>query len=470
MNSSELRHRIADGMRTIAIVGGGASGVVVAVDLLRQARDPLTIRIIDPREQLGLGVAYSTPFKSHVLNVPAGNMSAFPDAPAHFLEWLRASGRPDLSPASFARRSDYGAYLQATLAEAKRLARPGVTVEHVRAKATRLSQLGGSFEFATDRGDLISANAVVVALGNSPSGNPLPPGSAESYSAWSPDSVRQLAPDATVVLIGAGLTAIDVCLGLNEIGHRGPVYLVSRRGLLPRVHAPNAPRTPWTPGERSRNSLRALYSEITRSARNDLAEGRTWHGRIDALRPHTQDIWRGLSLAEKRRFFRHVRPYWDVHRHRMAPEVHETIEAMRSRNQLHIIAGRILSATANGRGGTEVRISGRGSAGEISVAADRLINCTVPESDSRRFQAPLIAQMVADGLARYDPLYLGIDTTKEGALIRKDAAVLPRVFAIGPLLKGALWESIAMPEIRNQAAALAKHLLPLRETAAAPAP
>ena len=224
--------------RNIAIVGGGASGTVVAAHLLRQTRRRLRINIIEPRDQLALGVAYSTSFDSHLLNVRAGAMSALPDEPAHFLNWLRVNCVPRATSGLFASRPISGAYLRSLLEDATQRANGRVEVVHVRAEAARLSTNGHSFVVVTDRGQAINADAVLLALGNLTSGNPLPLGSEEPTGAWSPGATDGIPREATVVLLGAGLTAIDICMSLQQVGHRGVIHLVSRHGLLPRVMLP----------------------------------------------------------------------------------------------------------------------------------------------------------------------------------------------------------------------------------------
>ncbi|HEY2484208.1 MAG TPA: hypothetical protein VGI36_03625, partial [Candidatus Binataceae bacterium] len=337
-------------------------------------------------------------------------------------------------------------------------ARPELTFEHVRSLATRISKNQGTFTIETDSGEAIAANTVVVALGNFPSTNPLPPGSPDPPAGWSPDAVKGLPRSATVLLIWSGLTAVDVCLSLRELGHHGRIYLVSRRGLLPRVHPTNAPRTPWDGEEVVDVPLNSLFSKVRRAAQQDTEAGGTWHGRIDGLRPHTQDIWQLLTLKEKRRFLRLLRPYWDLHRHRIVPEVHAAVETLRRSGQLEAIGGRIVSASSLADGAIQATVELR-SGGRRELAAERAINCSGPELDARRFRVPLLKQLVADGFARYDPLFLGIDATAEGALVARSGAVQDGLYALGPLLRGVFWESTAMPEIRVQAAGIASGIL-----------
>src|SRR5580698_4832111 len=222
---------------TVAIVGGGASGTLVAVHLLRHARGPLRMRIIEPREQLGRGIAYSTQSSAHLLNVPASRMSAFPDEPGHFVSWLRQYRDRGTQDYSFVSRMIYGQYLEQLFKDAKAASRPNLLIEHLRDRAVGITRAENSFGIALEKGGPFQAEFIVLALGNGPAANPLSKVTkAEIVSAWSVAALDRLPRDAAVVLAGSGLTAIDVCLSLAENGHAGPIYMVSRHGLLPRTH------------------------------------------------------------------------------------------------------------------------------------------------------------------------------------------------------------------------------------------
>jgi uncharacterized NAD(P)/FAD-binding protein YdhS len=313
-------------------------------------------------------------------------MSIYPDRPVHFLQWLRANGFPHAEPSYFAPRSTFGAYLEDALASAVRRARLSVTFEHIRGRATRLSNCRDGLAVETDRGDALTASCAVLALGNVPSNNPLPHGTPEPFSASSLEAVLGLSPNSTVLLVGSGLTAVDTCLSLRELGHRGQILIVSRHGLMPRVHVPGTRRTQWRPQDFSIESLRGIFSKVRIAARRDFERGDTWHGSIDGLRPHSHDIWKRLSLKERNRFVRHLRPYWDVHRHRVAPEVGAAIQDMHSRGQRVVTAGRVVSLREGKSGASLVTISKRGG-GEVVLVADSVINCTGPEPTRAAFQS-----------------------------------------------------------------------------------
>ena len=441
------------------------SGTLLAVQLLRNARGPLRVKLLEPRERLGRGIAYSTLSSAHLLNVPASNMSALPDEPGHFLSWLRQYRDPDADDYAFVSRLVYGQYIEQLLNDAKRGSGPGVSVEHIRDRGVRIIPIENGFEVLTEKCPRFSAHSIILALGNGPADNPLPQaGNGEVVNAWSVTALDNLPKDGAVILAGAGLTAIDVCLSLAENGHAGPVYVVSRHGLFPRVHleAPvTARRRAFAPN--STHTVHGLLREVRKSAAREIANGGSWHSVIDSIRPHTDEIWRGLSLDEKRRFMRHLRSYWEVHRHRMPAHVHRRIEAMRSSGQLTVICGRLARASTDGSGEISVRILAGNAARETTLRAARVINCTGPQNDPRRSIDPLVRQIVAEGIGRPDPLFLGLEIGPNGALIRADGTAWPNIFAVGPTRKGTFWETTAVPEIRRQAAAVAGDVLSLLE-------
>jgi uncharacterized NAD(P)/FAD-binding protein YdhS len=460
--SDGLKTKMSSEITTVAIIGGGVSGALVAVQLLRNEREPLRIKLLEPREQLGRGIAYSTQAIEHLLNVPASNVSAFPDEPGHFLNWFRQHRDPDADGYTFIPRLVYAQYITQLFDAAKRDSAPSVSVEHIRDRARSILPAEGAFEILLEHAPSLKAHSIVLALGNDPADNPLPQiKEGGIVSAWSPIALDNLPRDSAVILVGAGLTAIDVCLSLLEEAHRGPVFVVSRRGLFPRVHleAPASARPAFAPN--SSQTVRALLRDIRESAADEIARGGSWHLVIDSFRPQTNEIWQRLSLAEKRRFMRHLRPYWEVHRHRMAAHVHRRIEAMRSSGQLRVICGRLAGASTERSGEVKVRVFTRNEPGEITLNATRVINCTGPQNDPRRSSDPLIRQILADGIGRPDPLFLGLETGLNGALIAADDAVWHNIFAIGPSRKGTVWETTAVPEIRRQAEEVAREILGL---------
>jgi uncharacterized NAD(P)/FAD-binding protein YdhS len=443
----------------IVVIGGGASGALFAIQLVRKAQHPVSVTVLEPRQKLGRGLAYSALSTVQLLNVPASDMSALPDQPSHFLDWLTRRERSVLPGYTFAPRVLYGDYIEETLRTATQRLVEGVTIDHVADRALGIKPGTRGFEVLTEKSGQVGASSIVLALGNGVPGNL--PGIASDVNIVNPWSADAFRPEtAGVVLVGSGLTAVDVCLALAEAGQTGPIYLVSRHGLLPRSHleTPLPPKPGAFTAEGS-SSVCLLLREIRRAARRDMAEGGSWHRVVDSVRSSTNQIWQALPLGDKRRFLRHARSYWEVFRHRMPAQVSKQIENMRRIGQLQIIRGRVSGATKYPDGQISVRVHSGNVAPEILIRAGRIVNCTGPQNDPRKWSNPLVRQIIADGIARPDPLHLGLETTNEGALIRADGTVWQHIFALGPTRKGTLWETTAMPEIRHQAADLALGLL-----------
>lgn len=447
--------------RTIAIVGGGASGTLVATLLLRSAASaPIDVIVIEPSERLGRGVAYGTSCWSHLLNVRAAGMSAFVTAPAHFADWLRENVDAALTPQAFAPRLIYGRYLEEQLQQARRSAPSQIRFEHVRARVYGVSGRADAAVLELHDGRRIEADDVVLALGNPPPSNPLPDHCAALVlSPWSSESINAVGKTDPVLLVGSGLTAVDVALALDDAGHRGAIQVVSRHGHWPLIHGRAIVVRNFMGVYDLPDSVRALTAALRLGARSVVDDGGSWRGVIDELRPYTNEFWKRLSLAEKRRFLRHLAPYWDIHRHRMAPEVAVRLATMCCEGRVLLRAGRIVDALDAPEGGLLVDIRPRGTDEVLRLAVRHVINCTGPQTDYRKLDQPLVRDLFDQGIARQDALKLGLMTSSDGALIGRDETASHVFFTLGPPRKGTLWETIAIPEIRVQAAALADRLL-----------
>ncbi len=257
-------------------------------------------------------------------------------------------------------------------------------------------------------------------------------------------------PTRRILLIGTGLTTVDVCLALRSGGFEGPIYALSRRGLLPHRHAPSLAWASLRLDAEDRRSLVTLTRAVRREVRRAAAEGVGWHAVVDALRPHLQLLWQELPAADKQRFLRHLRPWWDIHRHRMAPPVHASLAALRADGSLRVLAGRLVSMTPGPRAMTVVWRP-RSSDADQSVAVQRVINCSGPGTDVAALEEPLLRQILADGLARPDPYRLGLATSSTGALVDAAGRASDRLFAVGPITRGTFWETTSVPDIRRQA-------------------
>jgi uncharacterized NAD(P)/FAD-binding protein YdhS len=421
--------------RHVIIVGGGAAGTLVAIHLTRHTREAMRVTVIEPRPRLGEGVAYSTPDEAHVLNVAASGMSIYADDAEHFVRWAHCT------PDEFVLRRRYAEYLRDELAR-QLDEHPDVSFRHVCLPALAISSVPATVDVVGER---LVGDAVVIALGNSA---PISPAWLDAVDAsrvvrdpWAHGALDRIAERSRVLCIGTGLTFVDVALTLMRRNCR--VTATSRHGMLPRAHA-LARATQATvgtfhaPAETSHANLPPLSSpgQVARWLRQQP----DWRAAFAALRPETQRIWRGFGDAGQRQFLRHARRHWDVHRHRMAPEVAAAL-------QHHIADGSIEIHRGDGR--------------ELAVSDDfqYIVLCTGPDDNTAVTQPPL-ASLVARGLASPGPHGMGIDTDGDtGQLISASKSPIPDLYAIGPLRRGTLWESTAIPEIRTEARRLAALLL-----------
>jgi uncharacterized NAD(P)/FAD-binding protein YdhS len=408
--------------RRLIIVGGGAGGVLVALHVVRNSRESTTLTIIEPQQRLGEGVAYSTQDDTHLLNVPAGGMSAYSDDPQHFAAWAGCA------PDAFVARHRYAAYLRSELASAV-AASNTVHMQHVCDAAITISH--DPLRVTVSNGTVIDGDALILALGNAP---PTPPDWVHDFTAtrvvsdpWAPRALDAISAGRQVLCIGTGLTFVDVALSLARRGVR--VTGVSRHGLLPMAHAsfgalPVLPASFATP--------RAVLRWIRTQA--------DWRAALGALRPATPHIWQGFTPRQQAQFLRLARRYWDIHRHRMSTEVaHEFAHRQAT--------GAIVVRRGDGRQLAE------------SGTFDAVVLCTGPD-DAALLTTPPLRALFDAGVICPGPHGMGVNTDAVGGQITSAAgSPAAGLFAIGPLRRGTLWESTAVPEIRSQAQQLARLLV-----------
>jgi uncharacterized NAD(P)/FAD-binding protein YdhS len=460
-------------MTRIIIVGAGFSGTLVAAHLLRTAGRPLTVYLVDrSTRQFGRGIAYGTDMDCHLLNVPAGRMSAFPDEPNHFLDWARqrAAGQTnspwlrDISPESFLPRRLYGDYVSWVLGAAERAARPGVRLVKIVEEAVRLGVGQSGVEIGLGSGEILRADRLVLALGNFRPNDPVLSdrsfydSSRYHSDPWAPGVVAALARTDSCFLIGSGLTMVDCAIALAESDYRGTLHVISRRGTWPTPYRACTPIDANLETNPPVPRVRTLMRTLRRRIHPPAGEAPEWRAIIDGLRPYTPALWQSLPLGERRRFLRHARPYWDVHRHRLAPAIAERLKGLADAGQLIRHVGRILEFRESDAA-VEVLIRRRGTNRIESVTAEAVVNCSGPESNYRKLNVPLVVSLLEQGLGRPDSLSLGLDVAADGALIGADGAPSRQIYTLGPPQKGVFWETTAVPEIRVQAARLARTLL-----------
>jgi uncharacterized NAD(P)/FAD-binding protein YdhS len=439
----------------IAIVGGGASGTLAALYLLREAasrRTPLRIALIDRHGRHGLGQAYATTHPAHLLNSPVDAMSVLAGDLGHLARWAAEAGLPR---DGFLPRGAYGRYLTESLAAAERSAWPAARVTRITAAvvAIRRCSQGRALRLHLAADGRIDADAAVLATGNLPPVAPSPvPAGRYIADPWEPGALDALADGSPVAVLGTGLSMLDVAIALTGAHPRTTVHAVSRHALLPREHRwPRPAAAPVISLPSGMLSLTRLIRDVRATAAGYPGH---WQDVVDAIRPQIPGLWAQLPAADQRLFLCHVARYWEIHRHRVPPETARRAAALTAAGRLSVHRGRVIAATAH-RGGLRVRLDHT----DADLAVGWLVNCTGPASDITATADPLLRHLLDVGLARPDPLGLGLDADPHGAVRGADGRPARDIFTLGPLLRGSRYETTAIPEIRDQAATLARHLL-----------
>ena len=438
----------------VAIVGGGATGVLAAAHLVRRLGAAASdVVVIDPGESgsLGRGVAYATDDPRHLLNVRVANMSAFADQPDHLYEWLRRREGEDCpTPFSFISRATYGDYVADLAREALAAGR----ARHARGTCLDIDERADGVRLVLSTGESVDADFAILATGHDAKSTLA---GVPAEQPWSEETLAGLSADAPILIVGCGLTMVDMALSLDRRGRHGRITATSRRGLLPSAHRPTSPRNVPIGEVPLGAALSAQLAWLRRLAARFAAEGADWRAAVDALRPHTQRLWRAMSVEQRRRFLRHARVYWDIHRHRMAPKIEAALRALMDSGRLEIVAGRIVAARRID-GQFTVDILRRGGGAIVTRRFARIIDCTGLSESPLQSGNPLLRALLERDAARRDALGIGFDVAEDLSLVGADGRASRRVKAIGPLARAAFWECIAIPDIRLQCAQLADAL------------
>jgi uncharacterized NAD(P)/FAD-binding protein YdhS len=460
--------------QSIVIVGAGFSGSVLAATLLRSPPAIATdIVLIERGPRIARGVAYAPHEVPYVLNVPAGRLSVDPKDPLQFLHFVRQV-YPEADAEDFVPRALYGDYLQEVLDQAERAAPRHVTLRRVFGEVVAIDRapLRAPLLNATvkpliatlaDRSS-IAADRVVLALGNPASpvhawARGLSNHPAYVHDPWHmPKSLRA---QHSVLIVGSGLTMVDVALALSLKGGEVPrVRTISRHGLLPLGQTIFRPTAVQGSGEMllsNARSIRRVFAATRALAREVERMGGDWREVVTFVRHLAPELWQALPPAERSRFLRHVQSYWDIHRHRLPPRMAQRIDHMRRSGRLHIHAGRIRQLVPEGE---ELRVvwRRRGRSEDESFAADAVINATGPDYAIKRSSDVLIRSLRAAGLVSADDLNLGLRTGPNGACLSADGVPSQELFYLGPMLRADHWEATAAPELRAHAERLGRHL------------
>jgi uncharacterized NAD(P)/FAD-binding protein YdhS len=445
----------------VVIIGGGASGVLLATQLLSDRNHAFHVTIIEKRPEVGRGVAYCTANPAHLLNVRASNMSALPDDPDHFWRWLNAREAgpknsdirpPCTDPFCFVPRRVYGDYISSLIKPLLSEGEGPRRLHIVQGECIWIGETNSGITAVLADGCRLAGHVAVLATGHE---TPAVPEGCYA-DPWGTPSDAGIPLDAAVLILGTGLTMIDYVLALLLGGHDGPIVAMSRRGLLPKPHRRVEPLSIEAIDVPFGADLTPLFRWFRRLAEAHMAHGGDWRSVVDGIRPFTRQIWVRLPPSSKRRFLEHARAWWDVHRHRMAPEVDRRIGGAIAEGRLTVVAGKICAVEPNAQG-ARVRYRRRGESKERTMQVARIVECTGIVKNPLHTTNPALRSLLDQGLARIDPLQIGIDVTAGCALIDRFGVSSERLFAIGPLTRAAFWEVIAVPDIRNQCADLAAH-------------
>ena len=445
--------------RPIAVIGAGFSGTIATLHLLNRLPPEQPVLLCERAPTFGRGVAYGTEDNDHLLNVRTANMSAFNDKPLHFQDWItrgtnagqQLPGVHHTTAGVFASRSLYGQYLRSILGGAMRESAGQARLRLFPDEVIDVVPLEDGYELVGSGGQRLLVDKVLLAVGNLPAEENVDPRICND--AWGEKAHRPLASDLPVLIVGTGLTMIDIAVSLRRRNFAGGIHALSRGGLLPMRHAASKP---WpTPAFSAAEavSLSAMTARVRAEIRQAKEEGSDWRAVIDSLRPITARLWGGLPAAERARFLRHLRRAWDVHRHRMAPPHADMIEAMLAEGSLTVAAGRI-RRMESGPHSVRVTYAARDGSGEKTIEAQRVIMANGLEHISRT-RDPLMKSLLDRGLVRLDSHGLGLDVTEGLNAIRADGSVADDIWALGPIVRGVFWECVAVPDIRVQAANVA---------------
>ena len=447
-------------MKRIVIIGGGLSGILLSLQLLKQdTAEKICVTVIEKEKPHSLGLAYSTDQEAHLLNVPAGSMSAFPDVHDHFLHWLQRAGC-SVQPAGFYPRKLYRKYILQTLEDAVQTSGAGRIFKRVQEEATDIFPADNTVLLGS--GEKLVYDQVVLALGNfDPAPLNLPRKDFLQHpryfgSAWQMDDVEKFSAYKNILIAGSGLTMADTVLSLQQQGYDGHIVSLSTNGLLPLTHCDTQPFA-WS-ADAFRETRTALG--IFRLVRNQLAIAKTnglhWQAVIDAMRPYTQAIWRHLPLIERQRFMEHLRPIWNVARHRMPSACAAGLHRLIAQKKLELVAARLKEIVVEEEETFRVGYRPRGVQEIRHMQVDAIINCKGPAADFERLKAPLIQNLLRKGLIQCDAMKLGIDCTTDLEVIGTTGTITPDFYTLGPPTRGVFWEITGVPEIRKAAAALAR--------------
>jgi uncharacterized NAD(P)/FAD-binding protein YdhS len=461
---------LADKNTEIAIIGAGFSGLMTAVNLVKNAVSPLTIHLLNDNYDFGKGPAYSTNSIKHVLNVPAAKMSCLADEPDHFLDWAhrlpkyREQDREVLGKA-FLPRMEFGQYLLETWQDALANKRADTIVNVVNGKAIDIEKALNKHFVKTSLNNTIAADYIVLATGNEAPQNPVIENNAfyasPDYFAnpWQEAGVKGFDPQKDILILGNGLTMVDTVISIMDNGFKGTIHTISSKGFAVMPHRFNFfPYQGLVNELNGTHSLSEIFSLINKHIRLLAKLGISGEPVIDSLRPLTHDIWQNLSEEDKKRFMQTLVPRWYKLRHRMAGHIYDYLVKLQLEGRLIANKGKMIDAAEDGNG-IKATIQRKNEKQPATLHVARIINCTGPDPDISRSANPLLQNLLAKGMIQPDSLKIGMEVTDKWTLINAKGEEEPNLYTLGINLRGKYWESTAVPELKVQAHKLANEIL-----------
>jgi len=468
--------------KRVAVIGGGFAGAAFAIHLIRaNGTRPLALDIYEPRPLLGAGLAYSSEDPAHRINVAAARMAVFSEDPTHFDRWFRETGESAADPEAlledgraYPRRAAFGRYMDQLLRQAAR-AFPNVRFRHLRDKVIDVQHDGDVYRLTGEAGEASIADLVVLSPGHPPP-PPLRWATPEAADAprfvgdpWRPAALKAIRPNDEVLVIGTGLTMADVVASLRLQGHVGPITAVSRRGLTPRSRTTLPVEAFGSFNQPPTESAATLLRRVRRAVREAAKEGKPWECVVDALRQQGTAVWQGLSPASRRRFLRHLRPWWDVHRYQIAPQLDAVLVENQRNGRLKVVKADIQAIdTYQDSFHVTLRLRSQQKHPEVERFFDAVVNCTGPDHGAVVQSNPVLRAMSARGLLRADAQGLGIEVDQLARVIAADGAPSQSLFVAGPLARGYFGELMGLPQVSLQPERLAIYVADLLDQAAAP--
>lgn len=447
---------------TIGIIGAGFSGVALAAALHHASQTPLHLMLIDKTGEFGAGDAYRTPFPFHLLNASVKDMSVYEHDAQHFARWLSATpeAQPYIDPAvplihQYMPRFLYREYLAAVLATIEQDTNSPITVTRHQAEVHDVMPVDEYYHLITGVDDII-VDKVVFCLGNAPVSRlpfPMAPSAACIQNPWEYRAMLDIPKNANVAIVGSGLSMIDAVLTLHHHDHIGKITVISRHGLLPLPHAKTGslPALDW---QASPASLRSLMRQIRDASLKISAQGGDWRALMNVMRHQLPELWQAASISCKQQFIRHVLPYWNIHRHRVHQSLHDLLQQLKGESRLEVVSGRVSGAE---RG--KITVQTRFTQETRSYQADWIVNCMGSSLYWKPNLFPLLDKLMERGDAGLDELGLGLAVSSNYALLNQAGESSSACYALGPLVKGVAWETVAAPEIRKQCLRLVDDLL-----------